>query len=144
MFANLALGSLLIAITVLIQTFGLLAISSSMPHLIRRFGLHRHPLGQTVALVKTVFGLFLVHTVEVWAWAFLFLYIGAIGDFQDALAYSTNTFSTVGGADEVIASDWRLLGSLEGVDGFLLIGWSIAYLVGASTRYGPFRAGEHF
>jgi hypothetical protein len=34
--------------------------------------------------------------------------------------------------------------ALEAMNGFTLIGWSIAYLVAASTRHGPFRIGEHF
>jgi hypothetical protein len=33
---------------------------------------------------------------------------------------------------------------MEGVNGFLLIGWSTAYLVTAGTRIGPFTRGEHF
>ena len=33
--------------------------------------------------------------------------------------------------------------ALEGINGFLMIGWSTAYLVRASTRHGPFRK-EHF
>ena len=38
----------------------------------------------------------------------------------------------------------QLLAGLEGISGFLLIGWSTAYLVAASTRSGPFQAGKHF
>ena len=30
------------------------------------------------------------------------------------------------------------------LNGFLLIGWSMAYLVAAGIRIGPFRPGEHF
>ena len=144
MFVNLALGSLLIAATVLIQTFGLITLSNSMPHVIGRLRLHRHHLGKIVAMVATVLGLFLIHTIEVWAWAILFVGIGAIGNFENALYFSTATFSTVGGGGVGLNPAWRLLTSLEGVNGFILIGWSIAYLVAASTRYGPFRAGEHF
>ncbi|WP_292396152.1 hypothetical protein [Mesorhizobium sp.] len=37
-----------------------------------------------------------------------------------------------------------MLAALEGVSGFLLIGWSTAYLIAAGTRIGPFKTGEHF
>ena len=144
MFANLAWGSLLIASNVLIQTAGLIILSKSMPRIIDALGLHRHAFGKTLALVTTVFGLFLIHTVQVWCWAALYFIIGAIAPFEVALYFSTATFSTVGWAGDAIDPAWRLLASLEGVDGFLMIGWSIAYLVAASTRYGPFRTGEHF
>lgn len=142
MWLNLALGSLLIAVTVLVQTIGLLTISHLMPKIIKRLNLHRHRLGQTLALMKTVFGLFLVHTVEVWLWAGLYVYLGAISNLEDALSFSTGTFSTVGAPAPLIDPRWHLLASLEGVDGFVLIGWSIAFLVGASTRYGPFPEGK--
>lgn len=143
MAVNLALGSLLIAATVLIQTFGLILLSRTMTHLIRWFRLHRHEIGKTIAMVTTVLGLFLIHTVQIWLWAVVFDRIGAITGLEDALYFSTANFSTVG-SDLAPDPTWRLLASLEGINGFILIGWSIAYLVSASTRHGPFRFGEHF
>jgi hypothetical protein len=53
-------------------------------------------------------------------------------------------FSTVGYGQIVIAPEWRLLTALEGINGFILIGWSTAYLVGVSTRHGPFRKVDNF
>jgi hypothetical protein len=144
MYANLFLGSLLVSTTVLTHTFGLILLSRMMDRVIRWFRLHRHNFGKTVAMVTTVLGLFAVHSVEVWTWAGAYAALGAIPKFEDALYFSTVTFSTVGYGDIILAPAWRLLGSLEGVNGFILIGWSTAYLVAASTRYGPFRTGEHF
>jgi hypothetical protein len=74
----------------------------------------------------------------------VFLATNAITPFQDALYFSTVSFSTVGYGDIIVGAQWRLLASLEAINGFLLIGWSTAYLVSASTRHGPFRLGEHF
>ena len=144
MFANLALGSLIIAATVLVHTIGLMWLSGLMPMLIRWFRLHRHRSGKTLAMVTTVLGLFFLHTIEIWLWAVLMAAIGAIEGFEDALYFSTATFATVGAVGVAPHPDWRLLASLEGINGFILIGWSIAYLVAASTRHGPFRYGEHF
>ena len=144
MLTNLALGTLFISITVLIHTFGLVVLTRTMNGVVRWFRLHRHDLGKSVAMVTTVLGLFLLHTIEIWAWAGLFLVSKAVVPFQDALYYSIVTFSTVGSSDVVVDPRWRLLASLEGINGFILIGWSTAYLVSASTRHGPFRLGEHF
>jgi hypothetical protein len=141
---NLALGSMMISATVIIHTLGLVALSHAMTRIVRWFRLHRHGLGRTVAMVTTVLGLFAVHTVEVWLWAAAYFWLGALSHFATALYFSTVTFSTLGYGDVILAPEWRLFGSLEGVNGFLLIGWSTAYLVAASTRYGPFRTGEHF
>jgi hypothetical protein len=144
MLANLALGTLLISTTVLFHTLGLVGLTRIMTHLIRWFRLHRHDFGKSVAMVTTVLGLFLIHTFEIWIWAGLFFTINAITPFQDALYFSTVTFSTVGYGDVIVGPQWRLLASLEAINGFILIGWSTAYLVSASTRHGPFRLGEHF
>jgi Ion channel len=82
--------------------------------------------------------------VEIWVWAALYVATGAIPPFEAALYFSTATFATVGSENFMLTPEWRLLGSIEGIDGFILIGWSTAFLVAASTRYGPFRSGEHF
>jgi hypothetical protein len=141
---NLALGSLLVAVTVMIHTVGLILLSRLMPRIIVWFRLHRHGLGKAAAMVTTVLGVFLLHAVEIWVWAYAFLRVGAVPTFEDALYFSTVTFSTVGYGDIILDHEWRVFGALEGINGFILIGWSTAYLVAASMRYGPFRSGEHF
>jgi hypothetical protein len=70
--------------------------------------------------------------------------VNAAPNLEDALFLSTTTFSTLGADRTAVSQPWRLLTALESVDGFILIGWSIAFLVAASTRHGPFREGEHF
>ncbi len=144
MLENLGLATLLVSLTVLIHSLGLLTLSHWMQRFIRLFHLHRHGLGKMLAMVATVLGIFLIHTIEVWAWAGLYMATGAIAGLPDALYFSTATFSTIGYGNFSLGPDWRLLGSIEGIDGFILIGWSTAYLVAASTRHGPFRSGVHF
>lgn len=144
MGANLALGSAVIGLTVLIHTVGLMVLSWLMLRLLVWSRMHRHSFGRTLALVASVLGLFFIHTIEVWTWAVVYLRLEIVPTFEEALYFSTVTFSTVGYGDVVPTQGWRLLCALEGINGFLLIGWSTAYLVGASTRYGPFRSGEHF
>ncbi|HEX2020011.1 MAG TPA: ion channel [Aurantimonas sp.] len=95
-------------------------------------------------MLGTVLGLFALHTIEIWLWTFACIVLGAHRSLDEALYFSTSTFSTVGCGHVVLPLEWRLLGALEGVGGFILIGWSSAYLVAASTHHGPFRAGEHF
>lgn len=144
MVSNLALGTLLISLNVIIHTIGLVVLARWMAWTVRWFRLHRHSFGKTIAMVTTVLGLFLVHTIEVWVWALAYLAIGVVGALEDAVYFSTVTFSTVGYGDITPAADWRVFAALEGMNGFILIGWSIAYLIAASTRHGPFRIGEHF
>jgi hypothetical protein len=144
MFVNLALGTLIISVTVLFHTFGLVMLTRIMARIVHWFRLHKHDFGKSVAMVTTVLGLFLIHSIEIWIWAVVFLSIDAIASFQDALYFSTVSFSTVGYGDIIVGEQWRMFASLEAINGFILIGWSTAYLVSASTRHGPFRLGEHF
>lgn len=143
MLANLLAGSLVICLTVLIHTFGLIAITHVMSRLIDRFRLHGRR-SRVLAMITTVLGILGVMTVEVWLWASAYMVTGSFDNFQTALYFSTVTFSTLGYGDIVPHAEWRLFAGLEGINGFLLIGWSTAYLVAAGTRVGPFRTGEHF
>jgi Ion channel len=144
MFSNLALGMIVISLTVAIHTAGLSLLGYWMTSIVQWFRLHRHYFGKTIALMTTVLGLFALHTIEIWLWAGVFVWIGAVEGFEDALYFSTVTFSTVGYGDVRVSPEWRQFAALESIDGFILIGWSISFLIAASTRHGPFRSGEHF
>jgi len=144
MLHDLVSGSALVALTVLIHTVGLILVAAATPRLAHWLGLHHNDAGRTLVMTGTVLGLLGILTLEVWSWAVAYVLLGATANFSDALYLSTAMFSTVGYGEIHVDAAWRLLTALEGVNGFLLIGWSTAYLVGASTRHGPFRQGEHF
>jgi len=143
MIETLVVGTVLIAASVVIQTVGVVVLAGIIPRVVHWFGLHRHDFGRIAAMVVTVLGLFVIHTFEIWLWALAYFAAHLTASFEDALYISTAFFSTQG-SQQTIAAHWRLLGALESVNGFILIGWSIAFLIAASTRFGPFRAGEHF
>lgn len=144
MWANLAAGTLLVLTTVLIHSIGLLSMSRLLRLGIGRFHLHLHGAGAMGAVVVTVLGLFVLHTLEIWVWALAYLWLGALPNLHDALFFSTLSFSTLGAEQISVAPRWRLFGAMEGVNGFLLIGWSTAYLIPAWTRYGPFHEERGF
>jgi hypothetical protein len=143
MIFNLAIGGGAIFSTVLVHTFGLIAIAWAMAWLVERFNLSGHG-DRIMSIMFVVLGLFTLLSIEVWIWAGIYLALGAFPDLEHALHFSLVAFSTVGFGDLVPADKWRLLGGIEALNGFLMIGWSTAYLVTASTRFGPFRPGEHF
>lgn len=145
MITNLMAGTTLVALTVLVHTGGLLLLAWLTPILARRLGFHSHNVGRSLVMTGSVLGIFLLHTVEVWLWAAAYLWLAAATSFAEALDLSTAMFSTLGYSGGVTVSPaWRLLSALEGINGFILIGWSTAYLVGVSTRHGPFRPQDHF
>jgi len=144
MISNLAAGSFLVALTVLIHTGGLVFLSRSTPRAARLLRLHSHDVGRSVVMMMSVLGIFAVHTIEVWIWAAAYFALDVTRDFASALDLSTAMFSTVGYGQVMINPAWRLATALEGINGFILIGWSTAFLVGISTRHGPFSRSEHF
>jgi hypothetical protein len=143
MLANLALGTVIISATVLIHTLGLMTVTHLIGRLTGRLRMHGRR-SRIVAMLTVVIGTLGLLTVEVWLWASAFYLLDVVQDFDTALYFSTVTFSTIGYGDVVPAHGWRLFCALEGLNGFLLIGWSTAYLIAAGIRVGPFRAGEHF
>jgi hypothetical protein len=143
MILNLAIGGATIFATVLVHTFGLIGIAWAMAWLVDHFGLKGHG-DRVMSIMFVVLGLFLLLSIEVWIWTGVYVALGAFPDAEHALHFSLVAFSTVGFGDLIPAEEWRLLGGIEALNGFLMIGWSTAYLVTASTRFGPFRPGEHF
>jgi hypothetical protein len=140
---TMAVGTLLICMTVLIHIAGLVIVTQFVSKIRVRWALHGQG-GRVVAMVTVVLGLFATAATEIWLWTLSYLWLGVSPDLETSLYLSTVTYSTVGYGDVVPAHGWRLLAALEGVAGFMMIGWSTAYLVTASTRVGPFRQGDHF
>lgn len=140
---NLAAGTGLAVATVLLHTAGLIVIAAVLPWIARRLGLHVHDAGRTLVMTAVVMGIFGILTLEIWTWAAAYAFLGVTDDFSDALWFSTSLFSTIGYGGAAFDQKWRLLTALEGINGFLMIGWSTAYLIRASTRHGPFGK-EHF
>lgn len=140
MFENLFVGSALVAMSVMIHTVGLILTAAITPYVARRLRLHVNDAGRTLVMTATVLGILGILTLEIWGWALGYLMVDAVPSLGDALELSTAMFSTIGYGGLSFNPAWRLLTALEGVAGFLLIGWSTAFLVRAATRHGPFSA----
>lgn len=87
----------------------------------------------TLLLTATT-GIIGIHTVEIWLYATLYLGLGALGNFEEALYFSTVTYSTIGYGDVLLPLRWRILGAIEGAAGIIMLGWSTAYLVSLLTQ----------
>ncbi len=78
-----------------------------------------------------ILAVFVAHVIEVSIWA-IFYYsqatIEQLPTLEAALYFSTSTFTTVGFGDVVLTEEWRLLSSLESINGMILFGWSTAFI----------------
>lgn len=125
---QLVIGAALVTLTVLIHAVVLdrvlFYLEIFSPYI---FKLTRK-LWKICILVVTVWSVFLAHVVQIWLWAFVYMSVLPHFTLESALYFSTSTFTTVGYGDIVIDSDWRLLSSFQAANGFLLFGWSTAFI----------------
>jgi len=140
MIENLALSVVMVTVTVTVHFFGLLVLI----YLLRRHGrgirVQHSVARQGFVIVVVMLGIFVIHTVEIWLYALVFLALGALPDFEKALYFSTSTFSSVGYGDLVLPPNWRVFGAIEAPNGLILIAWSTAFLISLMNRL---RALEH-
>lgn len=140
MIANFVLATVMVGLTVTLHFFGLLGLLWVLRSRGHRFQAHVSWAGQGAAILFVVLGLVAVITAEIWLYAVAYLMVGALGDFEAALYFSTTSFTTLGYGDVVLDHRWRLLGAIEGANGLLLFGWSTAFLISVTGRM---RALEH-
>ena len=137
MIAELLLATCMVMVTVSIHAAGLYTLS-------RLLGLeemeeakeHIHPLSWRGigATLSVTLGLFVLHGIEIWLYAFLYLGIGSVEDLRQAVYFSTITYGAIGYSDAAMAEEWRLVSAIEGINGILLIGWSTAFFVTLIAR----------
>lgn len=136
----LAVASLMVVGTCTLHLAGLVALSSVM----RRRKAHPANLetviGQGASIIVYVLSIFALHSIQIWLYVIAYLALSAFDNVSDALYYSISSFTTVGYGDLNPTGDWRLLGAIESANGFLLIGWSTAFLVSLSSRIRMFEA----
>lgn len=131
---QIVLGAGLVGVTVILQAAfmlaGLRGIESLRTH--ERKFTHQHA---TLVIVLFVLFMFFAVVVDVWIWAAVYLTIGAIASFEEALYFSTTTFTTLGYGDVVLDRDWRLLASFEAANGLIIFGWMTALVIAVIQRF---------
>lgn len=124
-------GAGLIGITVLIHAFALdrlMALLEAIGPDIYKLSKLTKKFWRAILLVITVMGVFLAHIAQIWLWAEFYLFVNILPDLEEALYFSTSAFTTVGFGDLYLDKEWRLISSFEAANGFILFGWSTAFI----------------
>jgi hypothetical protein len=77
--------------------------------------------------------------LEAAAWAGLYLSLGALPGWRDAMLYSLGAITSYGHAPIFLEDRWRLLGAIEAVNGLILFGLTTAFLYAAIHEVWPLR-----
>ncbi|MCA1371684.1 two pore domain potassium channel family protein [Bradyrhizobium sp. BRP14] len=130
---RLALACSLIAATVAIQAVFMSAGLNVFRRMEknRRGVLERYPTFVTVAWVTY---LILPIAIDIALWAALYYIAQALTSLEDALYFSTVTFTTVGYGDIVLGKDWRQVATFEAINGWIIFGWATALMMAVIQR----------
>ena len=140
MLLNLLIATGMMTLTVVIHFFGIVALLRLLSiNWLRVAKLHTN-LRHMLMLIMAVLGIVLLHTLEIWVYALLYLALGAISGFEPALYFSTVCFTTLGFGDIVLGPGFRIISAIEAANGLILFGWTTAFLI---SLMGKLRALEH-
>src|SRR3990170_3325410 len=133
MFLRLGLGAGLIAATVVIQA---LFMSVGLNNFKRIAERRPEAMARKPATTTVIWILFLLIPIvlDVTLWATFYYVGGALPSFEEALYFSTVTFTTVGYGDIVLDREWRQLATFEAVNGWIIFGWATALIMAVIQR----------
>jgi hypothetical protein len=131
---ELAVAAGFVLLMVVIHSLGLMAIS----HLLRLNDdrLKRQEMNARAILLMAQLGLsmFVLHLVEIAIFAAFYVYVADVQTAEHAILYSASTYTTLGAPGGYVGVEWRLIGAIEGLIGFVLIGWSTAFMVSTMRK----------
>ena len=132
MIAELSLSTVMVVLTVAMHGAGLYVLARILRlEAMEEAAEHIRPISLrgAAATLCVILGLFGLHGVEIWIYAFLYDAIGAVHGLRNSVYFSTITYAAIGYDDSAMAEEWRLVSAIEGINGIMLLGWSTAFFV---------------
>ncbi len=131
MFIQLAVGTGLLMVSILIAAFSAWAMEAAFQRWQR--WLMREP--HRPKLVMLIVGISLwvlgVITAGIWIWAGAFVLLGIFPTLEEAVYFASVTYTTIGFGDVLLPKEWRLLAGMAAANGLLNFGLLTALLVEA-------------
>lgn len=127
---QLIVAALMMTIVALVHGLGIVAIARLLR--LEQEELRRREVDFTafMLLVAIALCLFALHLSEIVLFALFYMAVGALESFETAMFFSASAYSTLANTVGGFPDQWRLLGAIEGLVGFLMIGWTTAVFVG--------------
>lgn len=133
MLTHLLFGTLIIGLIVIFHIACLIVLANLLKKLDTSYVIFHTNIGHFYLLVLSVFFIIGIHTIEAWAWAYVYYALGEFSNMEEALYFSVVTSTTLGYGDITLSPEWQLLSTFEAMGGLLLFGVSTAALI-AITR----------
>jgi hypothetical protein len=134
MILQLLLAMALASLTVVVHAIGTMRVVLPLAGAPTRWQGDPASTRTVLMLTRVVGGLLVLHLLEMGIWAATFRAVGVMPDFESALYYSLESYTTVGYGDVVPQAPWRLIGPIEAAVGILMFGWSTGFIVAALQR----------
>lgn len=129
LWIQLFIGTIMIIFTVISHAILLDKLMRNVKKLSHAFSRLFKSSWKTYFISFVVLYVFISHIIQIWMWAWLYLEISdELNTLEQALYFSTSSFTTVGFGDLVLNEQWRMLSTIEAANGFLLFGWSTAFI----------------
>ena len=128
LFVQLAAATGLIVIVILIHGTGVAMTTELFQYEKRSITRKRLAARELTLMVPMALCLFALHALEILVFALFYLWVADIPTFVHALEVSALAYSTLGAELDMVGG-WHLVLALEGLAGFLMIGWSAAVFV---------------
>ena len=133
LFDQIATAVLLLILTLWLQCAGVAALIEWLKRVLSRDTHDFGPLHAAALVVKSSVAVIFLHGVVILLWASCYR-LRCFPSWELAFYFSASTYTTVGCADVMLPSNWRLLGPLESMTGVLMCGISVAILFAIVTR----------
>jgi hypothetical protein len=131
MLLQLFVASSMVTFTLVVHVAGLGGLLALMSEKGRRPPVEE--FAGAVLILLILHALFFLHIFAVFAYAVLYVAVGAIAEFEDAFRFSAGAYATVG-SDISAAPAWRLVPAIEAANGSFLLGLSTAFFLSVISR----------
>ena len=132
MFSELVPAAVLLALTVIVHSVGMMVLIRWVWRVHEKIGTELW--AQTWLLVRLAWSLIAIHLIEVAIWALFFWARGCLPDLESSIYFAGVTYTTVGYGDLLLSKEWRLLGPIEGLTGILMCGLSTGFFFAVVSK----------
>ncbi len=126
---QISIGTWMIIVIVIFHVLCLGGLIHFLQWLSNLQGFWQTQVAPIVLLGISVFMVIIIHTIEAWVWAFLYLKLGEFDQLSKALYFSVVTCTALGYGDITLSERWQVLSTFEAMGGLLLFGASTAFLI---------------